>query len=266
MSISPFLKWAGGKRWLTSKHAEFFPAKYNLYIEPFLGGGAVFFHLRPNEALLGDKNADLINVYKVIKTNWSELISQLAIHQKNHSVEYYYKIRDYSPGSDLENAAKFIYLNRTCWNGLYRVNLKGRFNVPIGTKTEVLSEDDDFESVSHLLKNAVILSEDFEVLVGKAEKNDLVFVDPPYTVAHGSNGFLKYNESLFSWEDQERLAECLRAAKKRGAKVIATNADHDSVEKLYKGDFSIVKVSRQSVISGKAESRKKYTELVIRSF
>lgn len=266
MRIVPFLKWAGGKRWLTSKYGDIFPQKYNNYIEPFLGGGAVFFYLQPQCALLGDKNADLINAYKVIRDNWMDLYSELKIHHRNHSKEYYNSIRSQTPTDAVKRAAIFIYLNRTCWNGLYRVNLKGKFNVPIGTKSDVIYDDDDFEGISKLLDNKVIVSDDFKGLIDRAEKDDFVFVDPPYTVAHGSNGFLKYNESLFSWQDQERLAECLRSAKKRGVKVVATNADHDSVENLYMNDFKIERFSRPSTISGNSDARKKYTELVIRSF
>lgn len=266
MSVSPFLKWAGGKRWLINKHGDIFQKKFNVYIEPFLGGGAVFFHLQPKNAILGDKNVDLINTYKVIQSDWKSLVAYLKVHHERHSKEYYYKIRENIPKDDIGRAARFIYLNRTCWNGLYRVNLEGKFNVPIGTKTDVIYDYDDFESISQALKNIVIRSDDFNNLIKKAERGNFVFVDPPYTVAHGNNGFLKYNESLFSWEDQERLAECLRSAKERGANIVATNADHESVEKLYKGDFKIKRVSRQSIISGNPDARKKYSELVICSF
>ncbi len=133
-SAIPFLKWAGGKRWLTKTNLNLFPISYNRYIEPFLGSGAVFFNLHPKESVVSDINADLINTYLAIRTDWEKVCDKLKKHEKRHSQEYYYEMRGSNPYSISGRAAKFIYLNRTCWNGLYRVNLKGIFNVPIGTK------------------------------------------------------------------------------------------------------------------------------------
>ncbi len=263
MKIEPFLRWPGGKRWLVSTYSSIFDVKFNNFYEPFLGSGTVFFHIQPERAILSDINKDLIDTYNAIKQDHEKVLHYLKQHQKHHSTTYYYRIRDSIPRSLYTKAARFIYLNRTCWNGLYRVNSVGRFNVPIGTKTNVILSSDNFEAVSHILKKAKVLCCDFETTINKAKIGDLVFVDPPYVVSHLNNGFLKYNGKLFSWSDQERLAKCLKGAKRRGVKIIGTNAYNKSVIELYKNVFSIKSLNRASVISGKKESRGKIKELLI---
>src|SRR5437762_3054909 len=145
--MQPFLKWAGGKRWLLSKADELLPDMNNInrYLEPFLGGGSMFFHVEPNTAILSDTNEDLINVYVIMRDNWSDLYTILKGYDKYHSQNFYYQIRSSKPRLLLKRAARFVYLNRTCWNGLYRVNKNGEFNVPIGSKINVLLEEDNFE-------------------------------------------------------------------------------------------------------------------------
>lgn len=262
----PFLKWAGGKRWLVAEHASLFPSSYGTYFEPFLGSGATYFHLRPSQAVLNDSNADLINAYQVLKSQWKQVADKLNIHHQKHCKEHYYEIRSQVFEEPVEKAAQFIYLNRTCWNGLYRVNLKGKFNVPIGTKTKVVLDTDDFEQLSRLLKGATVKNEDFETIVALAGKGDFIFVDPPYTVKHNLNGFVKYNEQLFSWDDQVRLRDCVRDAINRGAKVLLTNADHEDVRGLYSGMGTMMSLDRLSVISGSNSARGKYSELVVQCF
>lgn len=159
-----------------------------------------------------------------------------------------------------------VYLNRTCWNGLYRVNKKGEFNVPIGTKTNVLLEEDNFELLSNILQFVNLDSCDFEITIDKAKKNDFIFVDPPYTVKHNLNGFVKYNENIFSWQDQIRLKNSISRAIDRGAHVLVTNANHKSIEELYKGCGKMILLNRASVIAGKAEARGIYSELAIKSW
>ena len=259
----PFLKWAGGKRWFVQKHADLFPDTYNRYIEPFLGSGAVFFYLQPQQAILGDLCSDLVDTYLEIKRNWRLVYRYLREHHKNHSHDYYYLIRSTEFNSKAKNAAKFIYLNRTCWNGLYRVNMKGIFNVPIGTKKSVLFENDDFAGISALLQHAKIINSDFEDLIDLAGESDLVFVDPPYTVRHNYNAFIKYNEKLFKWYDQERLFYALKRARNRGAHIVGTNAYHKSIRELYGQTFNSFKTLRNSPISSKASTRKQFEELVI---
>jgi DNA adenine methylase len=262
--IDPFLKWAGGKRWLIKNDRPIKPSKFNRYLEPFIGGGAVFFSLPHIPHVISDLNAELINCYLSIRDNWQNVQKLLERHQRNHSDEYYYKIRKSQPRSEVIKAARLIYLNRTCWNGLYRVNLAGKFNVPRGTKNKVLLSTDNFESVSQKLGNGLILCQDFEATINMANEGDFVFVDPPYTVAHNLNAFVKYNEKIFSWGDQVRLKDSILRAVSRGAMITLTNADHKSVRKLYDGTCSIEQVSRYSVIAGKSRYRGKANELLMR--
>lgn len=263
--VIPFLKWAGGKRWLfTAKFVESLP-KFNRYIEPFLGGGAAFFALRPHSSVLSDINPDLINLYSVIKHYPKELKGLLEAHQKKHSKLYYYDTRSEKPQDPLGRAAWFLYLNRTCWNGLYRLNRDGIFNVPIGDKIAVVLPTDDFIKTSKLLANADLQCRDFAHSINQATDGDLIFVDPPYTVKHNTNGFVKYNENIFKWEDQIRLRDCLRAASTRGASILVSNADHPSVRQLYDGFGMLESVERASVISGTTRGRSNVSELLVRA-
>lgn len=262
-SVTPILKWAGGKRWLVESHPEIFSLNYNRLIEPFMGSGAVFFKLAPDSSIISDSNQELISTYEAIRNDWLSVETALKRHHSRHSKAYYYKMRDTKPRTPHGRAARFIYLNRTCWNGLYRVNLQGKFNVPIGTKTNVLLETDNFKKVSELLEKAELDCCDFEKTIDKAQKGDLLFVDPPYTVKHNQNGFIKYNESLFSWEDQVRLKEAIIRAKNRSARIILTNAHHESIIELYKGIGTQSPLTRSSVISGIAKHRGAYEELLV---
>ncbi|MDK2873196.1 MAG: adenine methylase [Desulfomicrobiaceae bacterium] len=180
-----------------------------------------------------------------------------------HSDSYYYTVRSFRPESLAEKAARFIYLNRTCFNGIYRVNRNGQFNVPRGTRNSVIFKTDDFEGVSKLLKNAELKACDFEEVIDGASAGDLVFADPPYTIRHNNNAFIKYNEDLFSWDDQIRLASCLKRAAQRGALIIATNAYHQSVVELYRNYFQLQPIYRKSMISADKKFRGKYEELLI---
>jgi len=195
--LEPFLKWAGGKRWLVKKGKNIIPPHYERYIEPFLGGAAIFFSLPESPYIIADSNLELINCYKAIKSNHKEVEKILRLHQRRHCNDYYYQMREYQPRKQCTRAARFIYLNRTCWNGLYRVNLKGEFNVPKGTKNNVLLETDKFEKIAAKLKKGSIMCQDFEKTLAVAGEGDFVFIDPPYTVKHNLNGFLKYNEKIF---------------------------------------------------------------------
>jgi DNA adenine methylase len=259
----PFLKWAGGKRWFIDYFPDLLPEKYDNYIEPFLGGGAVFFHLTPKKAFLGDMNEELISTYKAIRDDWLEVWRILKKHQQAHSKEYYYYVRKQKLTKSTTKAARFIYLNRTCFNGLYRVNLQGKFNVPIGTKSTVIFPSDDFEKISHLLKRCTFFTGDFQSLIKTAKEGDLLYIDPPYTVQHNNNNFVKYNEKIFSWQDQIRLSKLVHEARLRGVKIIVSNANHKCVRTLYEGFENILTVDRYSIISGASKYRKKTTELVI---
>lgn len=266
--MEPFLKWAGGKRWLVGRANGLIPDmnKVDRYIEPFLGSGSMFFHLEPSRAILSDVNSDLILTYEVIRDSWHELHKTLVSYQKMHDKEFYYQVRKLKPSRPIERAARFIYLNRTCWNGLYRVNKKGEFNVPIGTRTTVITERDDFESLSKLLSQVTLKVCDFEETINEAGMNDFIFVDPPYTVKHNQNGFLKYNENIFSWEDQVRLKEGIARAIQRGAKVLITNANHKSIRELYDSCGKMKLLYRSSVIAANSEFRGRCSELAIVSW
>ena len=248
------------------KHADLLPKTYGRYIEPFLGGGSVFFHLQPTSALLGDTNPDVIAAYSGIKDDWKSLVRSLRYHERKHSDEHYYNVRAGTPKNTIQRASRTLYLNRTCFNGIYRVNLRGEFNVPRGSKDAVILGTDKFEEVSLLLKNADIRQSDFEVLINEAQSGDFIFADPPYTVRHNLNGFVKYNEQLFSWQDQERLSAALIRARDRGAHIVSTNANHASVRDLYEGHgFKLITTSRFSSISASARNRKQFEELIILS-
>lgn len=263
---TPFLKWAGGKRWLASTYADLLPENYKRYYEVFLGSGAVFFSMRPTQATLSDLNEELIECYSVLRDEWQNVVERLHHHHLHHSKDYYYEVRSSKPRLLANKAARFIYLNRTCWNGLYRVNLRGEFNVPVGTKTNVLLEADNFEELSALLKKTVLLAADFEEVIDRARSGDFIFADPPYTVKHNLNGFIKYNEKIFRWEDQIRLRDCLVRASNRGCHVLLTNANHPSVIELYEDDFELISLSRSSVIAADSKNRGIYEELVVRNF
>jgi DNA adenine methylase len=262
-NLLPVLKWAGGKRWLAAQYQSIFPTGYDRLVEPFAGSAAVFFSFMPGHAWLNDVNVELINTYQAISNDWESVLKALRQHQKNHSTEYYYEVRESKPRLEKSRAAKFIYLNRTCFNGLYRVNLKGKFNVPIGTKSTVLLPSDDFQAVGKLLKNTKLTSLDFESVIDNTGPRDFLFVDPPYTVRHNLNGFIKYNEKLFSWSDQIRLRDSVFRASARGVKILMSNADHQSIRDLYADCSSMTIATRRSVMAAQSENRKITTELLI---
>lgn len=259
-TVEPFLKWAGGKRWLASSAALPVPRRYDRYLEPFLGGAAIFFRLQPVVAVLSDLNAELIELYKIVRDDPDGLRNALEHHNKIHSKEHYYAMRASKPEKALDRAVRTLYLNRTCWNGLYRVNLKGEFNVPIGTKDAVLFHNENFTDASAALACAEIVCCDFERTIDQAEDGDFIFIDPPYTVQHNFNGFLKYNEKIFSWADQIRLRDAVERAVNRGVAVASTNADHETVRELYRGVCDYRPLHRASVLAGRADCRGPTTE------
>lgn len=261
--LKPFLKWAGGKRWFVANHSYFFPDSYGTYLEPFLGSGAVFFYMRPTRAVLADTNPELIDTYLAIREDWRSVWKRLRHHQNLHSEAYYYKIRASRPRSLAAKAARFVYLNRTCFNGLHRVNRKGEFNVPKGTKETVVFPDDDFSAVADALQNCQLLAADFEAVLDAAESGDFVYVDPPYTARHNNNNFVRYNESIFGWNDQLRLAKAMYRAKKRGALVIMSNANARCIRALYGQFGTMQELSRCSVLAADSSKRRRTTELIV---
>lgn len=262
---SSFLRWAGGKKALLNRLISLLPKRATHYYEPFIGGGALYFAISPSRATISDTNKELINCYQHVASNDEEIIKSLS--KFNFNKEFYYNIRKTLPENGLEKTKRFIYLNRTCWNGLYRVNNKGEFNVPIGkfSNGPIICPEKNIQKASEILKNAEIISNDFEKIVENSDKSDFVYFDPPYTVKHDNNGFVKYNEKVFSWKDQERLSELSSDLRKRGVNIMISNAAHDDIIDLYE-DFYKFKVSRSSVISGRTCARGRVNELIITSY
>lgn len=266
-NLKPFLKWPGGKRWLFQVQAEIMPRNYRNYIEPFLGGGAAFFHICPQRAILSDINSDLINLYGIMKDAPQLLKEELIKHQKLHSPEHYYYVRALDTDDKIQKAGNFLYLNRTCYNGMYRVNRQGKFNVPIGSKENCIYDINEFNNYAEALCGASLLTCDFSESLLNASEGDLVFADPPYAMSRGKTGFLKYNEKVFTWSDQKRLFSALCAAKDRGVHVLATNVDYDEIEKMYlSAGFHVSRIARNSTIGGEHAKRGRITELVIKSY
>lgn len=262
----PFLKWAGGKRWLIQRYRNLFPEKYGRYVEPFLGGGAVFFELLPREAILADANEDLINAYRCVKTDHIRIDAELRKLHESHTETQYYRIRTMSFSDPVERAVRLIYLNRTCFNGLYRVNRCGQFNVPMGAKTQVEFPNGYLAEIAGALRSTRFRVADFQSVLDETGDGDFVFLDPPYTVMHNTNNFIKYNAALFSWEDQVRLASAAKRAVARGALVMVANADHASVRSLYGNVGRQHRVERASVLASHSDHRRRTTELIITSY
>jgi DNA adenine methylase len=204
-----------------------------------------------------------MNVYSSLRSDHRRVWVHLLEHARNHSDTYYYQVRSKTFRSEASRAAQFLYLNRTCWNGLYRENLRGEFNVPRGTKDTVIFDDDDFAAVSEALASSKIMTGDFEKVLNGVTENDFVFIDPPYTVKHNGNGFVKYNESIFSWSDQVRLAKAVKSKARVGASILVTNAYHPTVVDLYRDFATVVPVERASILSGDKSYRGKIQEALI---
>ena len=236
----PFLRWAGGKRWLIKHLPGLLPKQFNDYHEPFLGGASIFLYLKScnliqNHSFLSDFNSDLINVYKQLQNNSQEIINLLKTYKNER--DFYYSIRAVRPQNEIEKAAIFIYLNRTSYNGIYRVNRDGLYNVPFGYRNgKNLLDCSNFSRISDLLsQNVTFQASDFEIVRENIKPYDLVFLDPPYTVAHENNGFIQYNQQIFSWDDQKRLADLLKFISTSNAYFILTNAAHVSIAELFNG-------------------------------
>jgi DNA adenine methylase len=260
--VRPLLRWAGGKSWLLDYIEKLVPKMFVNYHEPFLGGGSVFFHIQPKGLVyLSDINENLISMYCNVR-DYPELVYDIFKKFKNTEQDYYY-IREFIFQSPIERAAQFIYLNRTCFNGLYRVNQKGHFNVPYGfLHNKELFGLDKFQSASLALKNADIRCVDFEETLESISTNDLVFLDPPYTVCHSKNGFIEYNEKLFAWHDQIRLCEYIKKIKERNAYFILTNAMHNAIKLVFGEIAEPIIVSRNSTIAGKSIFRRPIQEFL----
>lgn len=264
IALQPFLKWPGGKRWLVDKVVSNISlAPENKYIEPFLGSGAVFFALQPKQALLSDINSELIELFLVMRDKPFELQEKMIWHQKHHSNDYYYSTRAKQPRTDVNRAARMLYLNRTCFNGMYRVNKFGKFNVPIGSKGNCIYDIDSFSDYAELLKTAEICNKDFEEIINMAQPGDYIFADPPYAVGERII-FTKYNDKLFTWNDQIRLFSALNLAKEKNVHIISTNVYCKELFEMYsKAGFNVISINRPCMIAGNPEKRRSVQELIV---
>ena len=245
--FSPFLKWAGGKSQLLPELRKLYPSKFNKYYEPFIGGGAVFFDLMPKNYLISDSNPELINVYKTISTKHTDVIKELSKAQ--NTKEYFYKVRElkFEDLDRIKAAARTIYLNRTCFNGLFRVNKKGQFNVPYGNyKNPNFIQKEKLLAASKLLKSTKIKCMSFEKLQRfEISRNDFIFFDPPYVPLEGYADFKRYTKEQFHYDSQEKLAELFKSLASKGVRLILTNSNTDIVHNLYKGfDYKVIDTKR----------------------
>ncbi|CCV63607.1 Site-specific DNA methylase [Alteracholeplasma palmae J233] len=274
--MNPVLKWVGGKRQLLPKIVELMPKEYNRYYEPFVGGGALLFEVLPKVAVINDMNSELINLYEVLSNDkdYKEFIQYLDLHELNHSKEYYYEIREmdrddnFSQLSKAIRAARVVYLNKAGFNGLYRVNSKGYFNVPFGKKDKVsIYSKDNLESVHEYLSNNKIdiRNIDFEASVNDAKENDFVYFDPPYDPWEEKNSFTSYTQFDFTKEDQVRLFNVFKALDKKGVKVMLSNHYTDFIKDLYK-DYRITVVPAKRLVNSKSSGRGDVLEVLITNY
>lgn len=270
--IKPYLKWAGGKRQLLPEILKYVPKRYNTYYEPFIGAGAVFLKLQPKRAVINDFNEQLVLTYETVRDNVDDLIKLLEKHKENNNEEYFYSIREldrkpkFKKMSDVEKAARLIYLNKTCFNGLYRVNSSGLFNVPFGKyKNPAIVEETVLRALSQYLadpQNEIsITSGDFEDALVGVGKGDLVYADPPYH-SEGNTNFTGYQAGGFSEDDQIRLRDEMVRMTALGAKCIFSNSDTEFIRDIYK-DFKIETVEAKRAINSKASGRGNVNEVLI---
>lgn len=275
MKVNPVLKWAGGKTQLLPEINKRLPKQFNTYYEPFFGGGALLFSLLPSSAVINDLNSELMNVYKCIKhdTQFLRLLKELDRHQSLHNKSYYYLIRDidcspyYKNWRDYERAARTIYLNKTCFNGLYRVNKKGHFNTPIGTeKYKKLYDLDNITNMHEYLKNnnVKILCGSYSSAVKDAKAGDFVYFDPPYDYQDG-DGFTSYTTNGFTKENQVELFNLFKELSDKGVYVMLSNNNTDFIRDLYK-DYNIDVVYAKRAINHKGDGRGAVEEVIITNY
>ncbi len=271
--VKPFLKWAGGKRQLVPAIiANHLPKRYNTYYEPFIGGGALLFSLQPKKAVINDSNAELINCYKVIKDSLDELIDDLRTHENDEN--YYYDIRNWDRGQDykyqtpVKRASRIIFLNKTCYNGLFRVNSQGQFNVPFGKyKNPNILDVAVLKAVNRYLNdhNVEILNVDFHESVKNTIKGDFIYLDPPYDPVSDTASFTGYDIHGFSKYDQIRLKNTFDELNRRGCKILLSNAYTNFIVDLYK-DYKQTKISAIRAINSNAHKRGKVDEILVKNY
>lgn len=266
----PIVKWVGGKRQLMFELLKNMPKSYNRYFEPFIGGGALFFELQPQNGYISDMNEELINLYSVVRDNVYELIDDLNKHEV--SKEYFLKIRNldrtekYNSLSDVKKASRFIYLNRTCFNGMYRVNSQGQFNVPFGNyKNPRIVDAENLMNCSKLLKNTEICYADFSEILNKVQKGDFVYFDPPYVPLNETSSFTSYTKDGFDLDMQFKLREVCDELDSMGVMFMLSNSDTKLVNELY-SSYEIKKVFASRAINANGNGRGKITEVLVRNY
>lgn len=270
LQARPFVKWAGGKGRLLEQYRPYFPACFATYWEPFIGGGAVFFALRHHcqSAVLADINPELVNLYHVVQTQVEPLIAQLQVHRQRHGQDYYYGLRSQTDlPSPVQRAARLLYLNKTCYNGLYRENSKGHFNVPMGRyKNPRICDPQLLRAASAALRGADILEAPFDFIVEQpVSRQDFVYFDPPYHPISATSSFTSYNRYGFTASDQRRLYQVFVTLAQRGVKVMLSNSDCPFIRELYQ-DYPIHTIYSARAINSKAKRRGRITELLITSY
>ena len=265
----PFVKWAGGKRQLLDELTADLPY-FEDYHEPFLGGGAMFFRLealgKVKKAYLSDSNAELINAYEVIKTDVFDLMSELSAPRYANEEAAYYKIRSASPASKVERAARFIYLNKTAFNGLYRVNSKGGFNVPFGKyDNPKILDSKNLLLVHRALQKDELRCGDFDIVLKNARRGDLVYFDPPYFPISKTSNFTGYTKDGFFEKEQEKLMRTFKTLDSRGCYVLLSNSNSELIADLY-AEFEPEIVHANRMINCKADKRGKVEELIVRNW
>ena len=268
--IYPIVKWVGGKRQLMFELLKNMPENYDRYFEPFIGGGALFFELQPDIAYISDMNEELINLYQVVRNNVDELVADLQKH--DISKEYFMEIRnidrteEYKNWSDIQKASRFIYLNRTCFNGMYRVNSKGEFNVPFGNyKNPKILDENNLINCSSLLQKTEIQHADFSKILKKVKKGDFVYFDPPYVPLSETSSFTSYTKDVFDIYMQFNLRYVCDALNSMGVKFLLSNSDTKLVNELYE-KYNIKKVFASRQINANADGRGKITEVLVRNY
>ena len=273
----PFVKWAGGKRQLIPILNQNLPESFGTYYEPFLGGGALLFHILTDKngqkCSISDLNSDLVLAYTTIRDRTDSLITSLKNHEKNYqkdSESYYYSIRENNPRSEIEKTSRLIFLNRTCFNGLYRVNSKGKFNVPLGkySNPNIVNEE-NLHAVSHILQSSrvSIKCRDFEAVLSDAKKGDLVYFDPPYQPVSATANFTSYTNKDFTYDDLTRLAELCLKLDSRGCKVLLSNSDSKEVADIFsKNPWKITKIEANRSINSNSKKRTGHFELLIKNY
>jgi DNA adenine methylase len=262
----PFLKWVGGKRQLLPAIRQHVPTSYRTYHEPFLGGGALFFDLRPSRAVLTDSNVRLIRAYQGVRDDCERVIELLRSYEHKHTKDFYLGLRkvDIDAQSDVEVAAWLIYLNRTGYNGLYRVNRSNQFNVPFGRyENPTICDAGNLRACSRALREADLQIKDFKVVLDQAKRGDFVYFDPPYVPLSTTSSFTAYTQHGFGWDSQIELHDTAKKLKRRGVQVLVSNSASVEVQKLYARGFHHERVEANRAVNSRADRRGKISELLI---